>query len=62
MPLRYYHDYQKVAHVPCCLPDRPGLTDAYSMILDAIDTGIYRPGDRLEAGWRASGGVAHADP
>ena len=26
---------------------RPGNTDAYSMILDAIDTGIYRPGDRL---------------
>ncbi|MEW9919043.1 GntR family transcriptional regulator [Marimonas sp. MJW-29] len=26
---------------------KPGSTDAYSMILDAIDTGIYRPGDRL---------------
>ncbi|MEQ6247486.1 GntR family transcriptional regulator [Sulfitobacter sp. HNIBRBA3233] len=28
-------------------PGRPGNTDAYSMILEAIDTGIYRPGDRL---------------
>lgn len=26
---------------------RSGNTDAYSMILDAIDTGTYRPGDRL---------------
>lgn len=26
---------------------RPGPTDAYSMILDAIDQGTYRPGDRL---------------
>ena len=26
---------------------RSGNTDAYSMILDAIDTGIYRPSDRL---------------
>ncbi|AXI47358.1 GntR family transcriptional regulator [Sulfitobacter sp. SK012] len=26
---------------------RPPQTDAYSMILDAIDTGTYRPGDRL---------------
>lgn len=26
---------------------RSGQTDAYTMILDAIDTGIYRPGDRL---------------
>lgn len=26
---------------------RPGQTDAYSMILDAIDVGTYRPGDRL---------------
>ncbi|SFE27185.1 transcriptional regulator, GntR family [Sulfitobacter brevis] len=26
---------------------RPGPTDAYSMILDAIDIGTYRPGDRL---------------
>jgi DNA-binding GntR family transcriptional regulator len=26
---------------------RTGYTDAYSMILDAIDTGTYRPGDRL---------------
>jgi len=26
---------------------RNGNTDAYSMILDAIDTGTYRPGDRL---------------
>lgn len=26
---------------------RTGPTDAYQMILDAIDTGIYRPGDRL---------------
>ncbi|QUJ77195.1 GntR family transcriptional regulator [Sulfitobacter albidus] len=26
---------------------RSGNTDAYSMILDAIDTGIYTPGDRL---------------
>jgi len=26
---------------------RSGNTDAYSMILDAIDTGSYRPGDRL---------------
>lgn len=26
---------------------RSGPTDAYSMILDAIDTGTYRPGDRL---------------
>lgn len=28
-------------------PSRPVNTDAYSLILDAIDTGIYRPGDRL---------------
>ncbi len=28
-------------------PPKPGSTDAYSMILDAIDTGVYRPGDRL---------------
>lgn len=26
---------------------KPGSTDAYSMILDAIDVGVYRPGDRL---------------
>ena len=26
---------------------KPVLKDAYHMILDAIDTGIYRPGDRL---------------
>ncbi len=26
---------------------KPTLTDAYSLILEAIDTGIYRPGDRL---------------
>ncbi|NNK15519.1 MAG: GntR family transcriptional regulator [Sulfitobacter sp.] len=26
---------------------KPGSTDAYSLILDAIDTGVYRPGDRL---------------
>lgn len=26
---------------------KPGSTDAYSMILDAIDVGLYRPGDRL---------------
>lgn len=26
---------------------RPSPTDAYSLILDAIDTGVYRPGDRL---------------
>ncbi|MEM9967751.1 MAG: GntR family transcriptional regulator [Pseudomonadota bacterium] len=26
---------------------KAGPTDAYSMILDAIDTGVYRPGDRL---------------
>ena len=26
---------------------RPQPTDAYGMILDAIDTGVYRPGDRL---------------
>lgn len=26
---------------------KPSLTDAYSMILDAIDLGVYRPGDRL---------------
>ena len=26
---------------------KPGSTDAYSMILDAIDVGTYRPGDRL---------------
>ena len=28
-------------------PPKPGSTDAYSLILDAIDTGVYRPGDRL---------------
>lgn len=28
-------------------PQKPGSTDAYSMILDAIDSGVYRPGDRL---------------
>ncbi|APX89288.1 GntR family transcriptional regulator [Brevirhabdus pacifica] len=27
--------------------DRPQQKDAYSLILDAIDVGIYRPGDRL---------------
>jgi len=32
---------------PVTLTSRPGNTDAYSMILEAIDTGIYRPGDRL---------------
>jgi DNA-binding GntR family transcriptional regulator len=32
---------------PTTPPGRPGNTDGYSMILDAIDTGIYRPGDRL---------------
>jgi DNA-binding GntR family transcriptional regulator len=26
---------------------KSGPTDAYSLILDAIDTGVYRPGDRL---------------
>ncbi len=26
---------------------KPGPTDAYSLILDAIDGGVYRPGDRL---------------
>ncbi|SFE21588.1 GntR family transcriptional regulator [Roseivivax sediminis] len=26
---------------------RPGQKDAYALILEAIDTGIYRPGDRL---------------
>lgn len=26
---------------------RPNPTDAYSMILEAIDVGVYRPGDRL---------------
>lgn len=29
------------------LGTKPGSTDAYSMILDAIDVGLYRPGDRL---------------
>lgn len=34
--------------MPPALPiGRFGQTDAYSMILDAIDTGTYRPGDRL---------------
>lgn len=32
---------------PVTTNSRPGNTDAYSMILDAIDTGTYRPGDRL---------------
>ncbi|KIN71776.1 GntR family transcriptional regulator [Sulfitobacter guttiformis] len=32
---------------PALANGRSGQTDAYSMILDAIDTGIYRPGDRL---------------
>jgi DNA-binding GntR family transcriptional regulator len=32
---------------PATTNSRPGNTDAYSMILDAIDTGTYRPGDRL---------------
>ncbi len=27
--------------------EKPTLSDAYSMILDAIDVGTYRPGDRL---------------
>lgn len=27
--------------------NRPSQTDVYSMILDAIDSGVYRPGDRL---------------
>ncbi|MDT0682626.1 GntR family transcriptional regulator [Roseicyclus sp. F158] len=27
--------------------DRPSQIDAYSLILEAIDTGLYRPGDRL---------------
>ena len=34
--------------MPPAIPtSRSGQTDAYSMILDAIDTGTYRPGDRL---------------
>ncbi len=34
--------------MPPVIPSsRSGQTDAYSMILDAIDTGVYRPGDRL---------------
>ncbi|MEH6830598.1 GntR family transcriptional regulator [Sulfitobacter sp.] len=34
--------------MPPVIPsNRSGQTDAYSMILDAIDTGVYRPGDRL---------------
>ncbi|MCX7564945.1 GntR family transcriptional regulator [Sulfitobacter sp. F26169L] len=32
---------------PATASSRTGNTDAYSMILDAIDTGVYRPGDRL---------------
>lgn len=32
--------------VPMAL-QKPQNTDAYSMILDAIDLGVYRPGDRL---------------
>ena len=28
-------------------PDRTGQRDAYTLILEAIDTGTYRPGDRL---------------
>lgn len=32
---------------PTTAAARTGQTDAYTMILDAIDTGIYRPGDRL---------------
>lgn len=32
---------------PVTSSSRSGQTDAYSMILDAIDTGVYRPGDRL---------------
>ena len=32
---------------PATNNSRPGNTDAYSMILEAIDTGTYRPGDRL---------------
>lgn len=32
---------------PATSAGRSGNTDAYSMILDAIDTGTYRPGDRL---------------
>lgn len=27
--------------------DRPQITDAYGLILEAIDVGVYRPGDRL---------------
>ncbi|MEM8848478.1 MAG: GntR family transcriptional regulator [Pseudomonadota bacterium] len=27
--------------------DRPSSTDAHAMIIDAIDRGVYRPGDRL---------------
>lgn len=32
---------------PATPTGRSGPSDAYSMVLDAIDTGIYRPGDRL---------------
>jgi DNA-binding GntR family transcriptional regulator len=32
---------------PAPSQNRAGSTDAYSLILDAIDTGVYRPGDRL---------------
>ena len=32
---------------PAHTAGRSGNTDAYSMILDAIDTGTYKPGDRL---------------
>ncbi|MCG6901960.1 MAG: GntR family transcriptional regulator [Rhodobacter sp.] len=29
------------------IDDKPQVTDAYGLILEAIDVGIYRPGDRL---------------
>tara|TARA_R110002049_G_scaffold23781_7_gene84887 strand:+ start:105272 stop:105970 length:699 start_codon:yes stop_codon:yes gene_type:complete len=37
---------QPEGYLPMPAP-KPGPTDAYSMILEAIDIGTYRPGDRL---------------
>lgn len=38
---------------------KPAQKDAYDMILEAIDVGIYRPGDRLVESDLAEIGRAH---
>lgn len=42
-----WQEFRKQQEQPPVPIDKPAPTDAYSMILSAIDEGIYRPGDRL---------------